>query len=156
LIMDVWLLVILCLSMIWLAVQDFRSRMFYWILLPTIFISAFARGVLAISPKFWLSITLINGLLALVIVGTLVAYLHFMKRDSKLLTSFGLGDILLLGSITPLLLPIQFLLTVLLSSVLGLLGYLFLRHRGQSNRIPFAGWIGVVSVCFLIVDHFLL
>ncbi len=130
--------------------------MFYWILLPTIFITAFARGAIAISLKFWISNTLINVFFALVLVSTVVAYLHFIKRESSLLSSFGLGDILLLGAIAPLLLPIQFLLTVLISSVLGLLGYLFLRHRGQLNRIPFAGWIGLVSVCFLIVDRFLL
>lgn len=140
-------------ALLLIAYQDFRTREFYWFLAPVVFVLGIAKGVLDINLKYWAVITAINAIIVTITFSILFFYiLATRKSKSAVKDLVGLGDVLLLVSLTGLVLPKSYIMLIFISSLLAVVFQLIAKNR-FGNQIPFAGWLSVVALFFVILEQ---
>lgn len=135
-----------------ITVQDFRSRMLVWWLLPLLLIGLLIFSLeqntfTELVPHF-----LIN--LAFVALQLLLLMLWFSLRNRRFVrlidTHIGLGDVLLLVCLCVVFSPINFILFVTSGLILTVLGVVAVRvvRKETSPLIPLAGLLAIpLAIC---------
>lgn len=151
--MEYLLLVAISVVLLLVAYQDFRIREFYWFLAPAVFVLGVSKGVLAVNIKYWAIITSINVLIIIITFTAFFIYFLVTKKSGTSIRDLiGTGDVLLLVSLTGLVLPKTYIMLILSSSLVAIVFQLMVKTR-FGNRIPFAGWLSVMAIFFLIFEH---
>lgn len=131
--------------------QDFRYREIWW----------FAPPLLLIGGLFYKWQTLnwehfgFNFLFISVLVSFLVVYVRIRFKATNLFRDyFGLGDVLVLLAITPLFDFPFFIYFFTASTIVSLLGYLAVSIFKAQKSIPYAGYISLCTLAFLVLVHY--
>ena len=145
------LYIILAVLFFIVIVQDFKSKHISAILLPAILICAGAISIISSGYQKSLETIGYNLLFVIVQFGLMYAYLKFKySRTSQVIDKFiGLGDLLFLLAITPLLSLPEFI-----SLILSIIYFAFFSSIKKENaEIPLAGMISVVMIFSLLIVY---
>lgn len=144
-------LVIACVVLAAIFVQDVATRSIWWFLPPVLF------GVFIAFR--WKAITLtglgfnIAFILLLMVFLTLYIRLRFGKLENPFTAYFGLGDFLFILALTPLLAFREFVLFFTIGTFLTLLLHgIALLFRKQAT-IPYAGYFSLVTIAYLLLVY---
>ncbi|HQW94677.1 MAG TPA: hypothetical protein PLU58_02700 [Saprospiraceae bacterium] len=150
------LYIILAVLFFIVIVQDFKSKHISAILLPAILICAGAISIISSGYQKSLETIGYNLLFVIVQFGLMYAYLKFKySRTSQVIDKFiGLGDLLFLLAITPLLSLPEFIVAYLISLILSIIYFAFFSSIKKENaEIPLAGMISVVMIFSLLIVY---
>ena len=137
-------------------VQDFKSKRISVFLLPAILICA--SGISILSSGFQKLLETVGYNISFVIIQFVLLFLYLKFRYSlstKVVDKFiGLGDLLFLVAITPLLSLPEFIVAYLLSLILSI-GYFSILSikRKDDKEIPLAGVFSIVMLFFLLAVY---
>jgi len=142
--MLVFIKIALILSLVFILLQDIKSRLVYWFLFP---IAGLCCGILhyynTLTELFYLSI-LFN--LVFVIILLLIVYLYTkFKIKTTFDKVFGLGDVLLFLALALSFSSISFI--VFFSSALIFALVLHLVLNNKSTTVPLAGYMSLFFGC---------
>lgn len=144
--------IILVILLIILFLQDFKSRQYYWFLLPGIVVSSF----LIAEEVNWIA-CFQNVLFILFLLISLTIYVVIRTGKLVLITKdhFAIGDALFLLAVVPLYSFNQFLWFVTVGTLCCLLTHMIIQFIRKSNTIPFAGYMALyVAITLLTNDLF--
>lgn len=132
--------------------QDITQRAIWWFLPLAIFVA----GLLNISEYRELAFLLYNVIFVCVLMLFLTIYikLRFKKNPKELLTFFGLGDILILLSITPFFSFNTFIYVFTFGTCFSILTHLTVSFFRKQKTVPYAGYLSIFVALFLLVNHF--
>lgn len=138
------LLIILCFISAIIFYQDWKSRSVQWFLFPLL---SFVGIGFYWTKKYIGKVTLINisinfsFLFCQLFILWLVFYIK-NKRDTRLFSKIGLGDVLFLSCTTSFFSPFNFFAFYILSLVFSLICFLMLQYRRSVNysSVPLAGY----------------
>lgn len=138
--MSGWPYLLLLIPAVPLVWTDFRTRRVALVWLGVLALGALTVGALAAGFQSMLMQTVINiGML--IVIGAVVAG-YLCLRGYRLPETFGAGDVVMLGVLTPLFTPAGYLRFLVVACCLGLLWWVVKR----SSTIPFVGVMSVVLV----------
>ncbi|MDH4471097.1 MAG: hypothetical protein QE487_00735 [Fluviicola sp.] len=144
-------LIIACLLLGTIFLQDLISRSIWWFLPPLLFGAFIAYRWNEFS---WLALGFNTAFIAL-LMGFLFIYIRFRFGKPELIFKqyFGLGDLLFILALTPLLSFQQFILffTVGTFSTLVIHGIILLFKK--QTTIPYAGYFSLVTLVYLLLLH---
>ena len=145
--------IITCLSLIFIAIQDFISRSVYWWLFVTLFVGS-CLLIPNISGNISVTNVLVNACILLMVFS--LAGIYFIvsyKKESvnKIKKSIGLGDLLLIPVLLISFSPLNFLLFFIVSLLIALTGHIISQlWQSRSQTIPLAGyWSIFLLICYL-------
>lgn len=151
--MEYFLITLFIITLLTIAIQDFRNREFYWFLIPLVFLAGFFTGTLTLTFSYWMVTTLINTAILVLTLSLLYLYFYFSgKKFVEAKEYIGLGDVLLLLALTSFTLPIRFVVLIIISAIASILIHLTVKTR-FGKRIPFAGWLSVCTILLFIAEH---
>jgi len=131
--------------------QDFRYREIWWFTPPLLFIGAFVYKWQTLHWQHFLFNFLFIGIL----IGFLVIYVRIRFGSNNLFKEyFGLGDVFLLLAITPIFGFPFFIYFFTCATIISLIGHLGLTLFKMQKSIPYAGYISVCTIAFLLLVHF--
>lgn len=135
--------------------QDFRSRAIYWWLPLLVLASAWALSATYLDEKTVMAYALVNFCVALLLLTVAALYILLKYKTLKSFTSkhFGLGDVLMLIALCPLMLPVNFILFLCLSHILMLTIELLKRFffTSRETGIPYAGYLSLFLLCWTLL-----
>jgi hypothetical protein len=134
-------LVIAALLLGTIFVQDIRTRSIWWFLPPLLF-GAFI--LYRHETLVWAELA-VNVLFVIFLMGFLALYirLRFGKFENPFVAHFGLGDLLFILALTPLLPVREFIYFFTAGTFL-----LAMRFRRQQT-IPYAGYFSLVTIVYI-------
>lgn len=145
----------LILFLLVIAIQDFRSRAIYWWLPILVFASAWALSAAYLGAQAVITCALVNFCIAALLLSVMALYILIRYKTLRAFTSrhFGLGDVLMLISLCPLMLPVNFILFLCLSHILMLAIELLKRFFFSSREtgIPYAGYMSLFLLCWTLL-----
>ncbi|MDF3026952.1 MAG: hypothetical protein K0S23_1259 [Fluviicola sp.] len=131
--------------------QDFRYREIWWFTPPLLLISGFWYKWDIINWEYFLYNFLFIG----VLIGFLVIYVRIRFGSTNLFKDyFGLGDVLVLLAITPLFGFPFFIYFFTFSTIVSLIGYVLMSLFKAQKSIPYAGYISLCTIIFLVFVHY--
>lgn len=131
--------------------QDFRYRAIWWFTPPLLLIGAFFYQWETLNWQHFG----FNVLFIVVVLGFLVVYIRIRFKSMNLFKEyFGLGDALVLLAITPLFAFPFFVYFFTFSTVISLAGYLVASLFKAQKTIPYAGYVSVCTIAFLLLAHY--
>ena len=137
-----------------ISIQDIREKQFYFFLIPILVISNFFITVFSFDLDYTLELMKQNFVFVVLLVLVLVLY-YFMKNAElhSLKDKVGMGDLLFLTTLIPLLAPTFlkiFILTISITGVLVL--FLYSKKVKENIQIPLAGILSTILVFMLVLD----
>lgn len=151
--------IIFILLMLAIVYQDFRSRAIYWWLPVLVFVASWALSAMYIDARLILLNTLANLCFVLLLLSVLVLYVLLRHKTLRAFTSqrFGLGDILVLLSVCPLMEPLNFILLMCAANLLMLLCELLKRFlmKSRETTIPYAGYLALFLSVWTLLTFYL-
>lgn len=147
------ILLVACLGVV--CYQDFRSRSFYWFLVPAILVLSAILVSLTMGSLSWVvRMSAINAMLLGVLLLGMLLYI-FIRRGSlkgAVGREVGLGDLLMFAGVLPLFTPVMFITMLLTSFIAGLLFHLGALALGRAKTtIPLAGILSACCVLYLLL-----
>lgn len=137
-----------------ISIQDIREKQFYFFLIPILVVSNFFITVFSFDLDYALELMKQNFVFVVLLVLVLVLY-YFMKNAElhSLKDKVGMGDLLFLTTLIPLLAPTFlkiFILTISITGVLVL--FLYSKKVKENIQIPLAGILSTILVFMLVLD----
>lgn len=145
--------VVVLVSLVGIAYQDFKYRLVSWWWFVLLFLGV--AGVLQLSyqPIFLQGILVNTGICLFVasLIGLIYLVKYGFKGFNKIVNSIGVGDIIMIPALLCLFSPLNFVLFVIVSTFIGLVGhFLVVCLSGRVQTIPLAGyWAILLIVSFL-------
>lgn len=131
--------------------QDFRYREIWWFTPPLLFISGLIFQWKLLNWEHFL----FNLLFISFVVSFLVVYVRIRFSSKNLLKDyFGLGDVLVLFALTPLFAFPFFIYFFTFSTIISLIGFFLVSVFKAQKSIPYAGYISLCTIVFLILMEF--
>lgn len=131
--------------------QDFRYREIWWFTPPLLLIGGFFYKWQTLNWEHFLFNFLFIGTL----ISFLVVYVRIRFKSSNLFRDyFGLGDVLMLMSLTPFFGFPFFIYFFTASTIISLLGYLLVSLFKTQKSIPYAGYMSLCTITFLLLVHY--
>lgn len=131
--------------------QDFRYREIWWFTPPLLLIGGFWYKWDLLN---WESF-LYNFLFIALLIGFLIIYVRIRFGSNNLFKDyFGLGDVFVLLAITPLFGFPFFIYFFTCGTIISLIGYLFLSLFKTQKSIPYAGYISLCTIVFLVLVQY--
>lgn len=141
--------------LLFITVQDFRSRAIYWWLPLLVFASSWALSAAYLAMHTVITYALVNLCIALLLLSVVALYILVKYKTLRAFTSrhFGLGDVLMLAALCPLMLPVNFILFLCLSHILMLTIELLKRFffTSRETGIPYAGYMSLFLLCWTLL-----
>lgn len=138
-----YILIVLLLVLAW---QDFSQFQFHAILLVLLAICSVWVNVVQLQPVNYFQGTGVNLLL---LVGELsVLYLVLKARGKELLSSFALGDVLILAVLATYFATFNFLAFAFAGILVALVSHLIIKRKGQT-KIPLAGYYALLWSAYI-------
>lgn len=133
--------------------QDLRFRGIQWFFFPLILMFSIVLN----WGKCWDSVFYNLAFIAFCL-GGLTVYLSIKEGRLINITQgfFSWGDILILIALTPLFTFETFVLFFTIGTVLTLVFHLLTSLIVRQNTIPYAGYMSLITICFLILEEHLL
>ncbi len=138
--------------------QDFKNRLVYWFLYPTIGILAFIIQLNNLPIEIALYNLGFNLLFVGIILSISLVYLRFRNLNFK--STIGLGDVLFFVFITTTFSIVSFIVLFVFSLVFSLILHLVLNYKKEKSTVPLAGYMslffgGIYLVSFYYSSTFL-
>lgn len=131
--------------------QDFRYHEIWWFTPPLLLIGAIIYKWEILNWQYFL----FNFLFISILVSFLVVYVRVRFKSNNLFKDyFGLGDVLVLLAITPLFDFPFFIYFFTISTIVSLIGYVFMSLFKAQKSIPYAGYISFCVIIFLLLVQF--
>lgn len=138
--------------------QDVRYRAVMWFLFPLL-----AGGCIWYNYDHleWTTV-LYNGLFVLFLLTSLTIYVSIRNKAFTAIWKgfFSWGDIFFIIAVTPLFETIQYIYFFTFGTILTLVIHLFFARGEGRKTIPYAGYLSLVSVAYLVfteqINHFFL
>ncbi|WP_430405611.1 prepilin peptidase [Fluviicola sp.] len=131
--------------------QDFRYREIWWFTPPLLLIGGLIYNWETLNWQHFL----FNFLFISVVISFLVVYVRIRFKSSNLFKDyFGLGDVLVLLAITPLFGFPFFIYFFTCSTIISLIGYLLFSLFKAQKSIPYAGYISLCTIAFLLLVQY--
>lgn len=131
--------------------QDFRYREIWWFTPPLLLIGGFIYNRENLNWEHFG----FNFLFISILISFLVVYVRIRFKSTNLFRDyFGLGDVLVLLAITPLFGFPFFIYFFTASTIVSLLGYLLASLFKTQKSIPYAGYISLCTLAFLVLVHY--
>lgn len=147
--------IILLVSLITIAYQDFKFRAISWLFLPIVFLMLFYIKY-GVGQNTLIKDIAINTLILILIVGCTCIYFVLRRGISLkgfLNTQLGLGDVLLLAAITPYFDSMSFMIFLLVSQFVILLGYIVIYSLTKNKKaIPLAGLLSLFMIVVVLLN----
>lgn len=152
------LTVLLVFLLVFSAYQDFKYRELSLIIFPALFLASFLRCFLLFNFQEAITYTGVNVAVIGIQIAALFIYLYLSgKRHNLLLEKFfGLGDVLMLLSITPLFSTLLFIVFCIISSISSLAYFVVatsFKHK-KADFIPLAGVISFLLFFLLLISSY--
>lgn len=125
--------------------QDQKNREIDWFLPIGLFLALFIQYNPVIQDVVF------NILIVGVLMFGLLMYTKVRFKSSRLTEYFGLGDILVLVALTPLLKPVLFIHFITSGSVFCLMFFLIIQVFKKSTTIPFAGYLSLYTMIIIFI-----
>lgn len=144
-------LIIACVVLVTIFLQDVTTRSIWWFLPPVLF------G--AFTWFRWDALTLTGiafnmaFVLVLMLFLTLYIRLRFGKLENPFKAHFGLGDFLFILALTPLLTFREFILFFTIGTFLTLVLHLIALLFRKQPTIPYAGYFSLVTIAYLVLVY---
>ena len=125
-----------------LAYQDFKDFEFHWAIIPVLGIGFIAKGLLNYTGESYFKVILVNFLIIAIQLGALLGYFKLRHKGKSFLDKvFGLGDVLMLLTLTFVFHPSKLLLFEVMTLIVALLGVgtHYLLKKDWAPKIPLAG-----------------
>ena len=133
-----------------IAIQDIRSRLINIFLLIGLFVLNFWSMSIQLNFKDTLIHTVFNTLLITLIFGiTLLYFKGIRKVESPLSSHLGLGDILFFVALTPLFMPLEYLVIFLGMTIISTIVGIVLSFSLSKFSIPHAGISAIVFIVLI-------
>lgn len=131
--------------------QDFRYREIWWFTPPLLLIVGFWYKWNMINWEYFLY----NFLFIALLIGFLIIYVRIRFGSNNLFRDyFGLGDVLVLLAITPLFGFPFFIYFFTVSTIISLIGYILMSLFKAQKSIPYAGYISLCTIIFLVLVQY--
>lgn len=131
--------------------QDFRYREIWWFMPPLLLIGGIFYKWETLNWQYFL----FNFLFISILVSFLVVYVRIRFKSNNLFKDyFGLGDVLVLLAITPLFDFPFFIYFFTVSTIISLIGYVFMSLFKAQKSIPYAGYISFCVIVFLVLVQY--
>jgi hypothetical protein len=131
--------------------QDFRYREIWWFTPPLLLIAGFWYKWNLLNWEYFLY----NFLFIAVLIGFLIIYVRIRFGSNNLFKDyFGLGDVLVLLAITPLFTFPFFIYFFTVSTIISLIGYILMSLFKAQKSIPYAGYISLCTIIFLVLVQY--
>ena len=149
---------VLMVVLIIVALQDFRERRIYWLLVPSAFLLFFLSSVKTVGIAEGIKFSLYNALFF--ILQLILIFLYYLIKHRELTNIInrylGLGDVLFVLAICPAFSPANFILFYLAGLILALATFfvLGLIQRDKNKEIPLAGVLSI-ALLFLLSYRFI-
>lgn len=131
--------------------QDFRYREIWWFTPPLLLVAGFFYKWETLNWEHFL----FNFLFISTVISFLVVYVRIRFKSSNLFREyFGLGDVLVLMAITPFFGFPFFIYFFTVATIISLLGYLVVSLFKKQQSIPYAGYMSLCTIAFLVLVHF--
>lgn len=139
-----------------ISYQDIKHREINWLLFPLLVIAFVIQACLRYPIIVYLRTCGINISLLIVQICLLTFYYLLKGRNFKSIinTSLGLGDLILLISMSFAFTTVNYILFYLTSLIFSLITWTFLKSFTLKNSklIPLAGLISIYTIIIIIVD----
>jgi Flp pilus assembly protein protease CpaA len=143
--------IIACLLLTVIFVQDIRTRSIWWFLPPLLFGAfVFFRWNSLVLAEVGYNMAFVFGLMAFLV---LYIRLRFGKPEHPFQNYFGLGDFLFILALTPLLSFQQFVYFFTIGTFLTLVIHLVMLLFRKQATIPYAGYFSLVTMTYLVLLH---
>lgn len=136
-----------------LAIQDFKNRTIRVDTLLLFLASLLIYSFCFLDTQILLTNSIVNGIVLSVELLVLQAFAR-LRRNKNLLQMFGIGDILFLLTLIPVLSPIQFLCFLIGSASLALLGNYYMNHQQGIPFVTYCSFIFVFMYLYNIYKHY--
>ncbi|MEZ4850675.1 MAG: hypothetical protein R3B93_19075 [Bacteroidia bacterium] len=139
---------------VYITFEDFRTRYISWYPLAGLFLS----GVFfhwEYSLEYWTLSAGLNLGFILLMLAVLVIYLRLKGVKGIMDTYLGWGDIVMMIAVLPWFSFEQYIFWYVGSTIFALMVSLFiikLRKKEKDYPIPFAGYMGMMFVCFQLLQ----
>nr|WP_294862127.1 prepilin peptidase [uncultured Fluviicola sp.] len=131
--------------------QDFRYREIWWFTPPLLLIGGLIYKWETLNWQYFL----FNFLFISVVISFLVVYVRIRFKSNNLFKDyFGLGDVLVLLAITPIFGFPFFIYFFTCSTIISLIGYILFSLFKAQKSIPYAGYISLCTIAFLLLVHY--
>jgi len=151
-----WIIkIVLCGILLIIVWQDFSDQKVMWFLIPIVFISGLILGLLQFSFGEYSYYILLNLIICGILSLGVIVYSFIRQGNviSPINKTLGLGDILILFSLTSIFSPLNYIFFLISSFLLTLIIHSFIVHSFYSNRkIPLAGYLSVYLIVVFIVE----
>lgn len=147
--MFVYLVIAILITIIY---QDFRYREIWWFTPPLLFVGGLIYQWKLLNWEHFL----FNILFISFVLSFLVVYIRIRFNSKNLFKEyFGLGDALVLLALTPLFAFPFFIYFFTASTIISLIGFLLTKLLFKSKKsIPYAGYISLCTIAFLLLKEF--
>ena len=131
--------------------QDFRYREIWWFTPPLLLIGGFFYKWETLNWQHFL----FNFLFISFVISFLVVYVRIRFKSNNLFKDyFGLGDVLVLLAITPFFDFPFFIYFFTVSTIISLIGYVFMSLFKAQKSIPYAGYVSLCVIAFLLLVQY--
>jgi hypothetical protein len=131
--------------------QDFRYREIWWFTPPLLLIGGFFYKWETLNWEYFF----FNLLFISFVISFLVVYVRVRFKSSNLFKDyFGLGDVLVLLAITPFFEFPFFIYFFTASTIISLIGFLAASFFKAQKSIPYAGYISLCTIAFLLLVQY--
>lgn len=131
--------------------QDFRYREIWWFTPPLLLIGGVYYQWKILSWEHFL----FNFIFIVIVLGFLLIYVRIRFKSLNLFKEyFGLGDALVLLAITPLFGFPFFIYFFTFSTMVSLAGYVVMSLFKAQKTIPYAGYVSLCTIVFLLLRHY--
>jgi hypothetical protein len=135
--------------------QDFKERLVYWFLYPTIGVLAFYIHYLEAGFISALVSSIFNLLLISIVLIVAFLYAKLILKNNFVNGSIGLGDLLLFIFISFSFATVTFIILFVFSLVFSLLLHLYLKEKSPHNSVPLAGYMCLFFACIYLMSFFI-
>lgn len=142
----------LCISLLVVCFQDWKSRRIHLILPVLIFSLSFF--LVPLTAVILLKCIIYNITFFVITFSILVAYMSFKNKQftNPFAHYFGLGDLLFYMAIAPLFLLKNYIVFFILSMIFAVLLQTFLQKRMLHNSVPLAGFASLFLLLVILKD----
>ena len=143
------------LALLVVVIQDFKSRSYYTILLPSLFVLSYIMNVVYFKGTISVNDIVYNTVYSLLTFLVLQLYYTFKKNKKELIfkNAFALGDALFILFLATMLPFKSFILFLIASSICGIIYYLLSSNAEKERGIPFAGIMALLFIPVLIYRY---
>lgn len=143
------------LALLLVVIQDFKSRSYYTIILPALFVLSYIINVIYFKGAITVNDIVFNTAYSLLTFLVLQFYYTFKKNKKELIfkKAFALGDALFILFLATMLPFKSFILFLIASSILGIVYYLLSSNAEKNRGIPFAGIMALLFIPVLIFRY---